>query len=128
MTVDLANQETVADLLVLTRRFMDASNTAGALAGAAGQNAPAFLCDDRPAVATLAKITLAGQTGGPTTGELEMLSRELRNRRVKLVKVLHDVVPPTKEPAPAADDDVQAVRTAMAEIRVLIREFDELVK
>ena len=120
--------ETVADLLVLTRRFLDASNTAGALAGASSRNAPAFLVDDRPAVATLAKITLAGQTGGPTTGELEALTRELRNRRVKLVAVLHDVLPPPKEPAPAADEDVQTVRDAMAEIRVLIKEFDELVK
>ena len=47
---------------------------------------------------------------------------------MKLVKVLHDVLPNPQEPVPAADDDVQAVRTAMAEIRVLIREFDELVK
>jgi hypothetical protein len=125
---DLANKETVADLLVLTRRFLDASNAAGALAGAAGQNAPAFLCDDRPAVATLAKMTLAGKTGGPTTGEIEALTRELRNRRVKLVAVLHDVLPPPQEPLPAANDDVQTVRAAMAEIRVLIREFDELLK
>ena len=73
--VDSVATETVADLLVLTRRFMDSSNTAGALAGASAKNAPAFLVDDRPAVAALAKMTLAGQTGGPTTGELEMLSQ-----------------------------------------------------
>ena len=120
--------ETVADLLVLTRRFMDASTTAGALSGASGKNAPAFLVDDRVAVATLAKMTLAGQTGGPTTGEIEALTRELRNRRVKLVAVLHDVLPKAQEAVPAAEEDVQTVRDAMAEIRVLIREFDELLK
>ena len=120
--------EPVADLMVLVRRFMDASNTAGALAGASGKNAPAFLVDDRVAVATLARMTLAGQTGGPTTAEIEVLTRELRNRRVKLVSVLHDVLPPPQESVPAADEDVQVVRDAMAEIRVLIKEFDELVK
>jgi hypothetical protein len=125
---DLANQETVADLLVLTRRFLDASNAAGALAGAAGQNAPAFLVDDRPAVASLARMTLSGKTGGPTTAELEILSRELRNRRVKLVKVLHAVLPKPQEAVPAAEEDVRVVRDALAEIRVLLREFDELLK
>ena len=120
--------ETVADLLVLTRRFMDASTMAGALSGASGKNAPAFLVDDRAAVATLAKMTLAGQTGGPTTAEIEILTRELRNRRVKLVSVLHDVLPKAQDAAPAADDDVQTVRDALAAIRVLLKEFDELLK
>ena len=115
-----------ANLIVICRRLMEASNIAGALAGASDPDkAVSYLIHENPAVAIAARAAMAG---APLDAEhLNRLIGHLKTRRRAAVGVLVDAIGgKVSRPVSAAENAV--ISRAMAEIESVIAEFDELLK
>jgi hypothetical protein len=104
---------------------MEASNIAGALAGASDPDkAVSYLIHENQAVAIAARCAMAG---APLDKEhLDRLIGLLKKRRRAAVGVLVDAIGGrVTRPVSAAENAV--VNRAMAEIEAVIAEFDEMV-
>lgn len=115
-----------ANLIVICRRLMEASNLAGALAGASDPDkAVSFLIHENQAVAIAARCAMAGE---PLDAEhLNRLIGSLKKRRRAAVAVLVDAIG-GRVTRPVSVAEQALVSRAMVEIESVLAEFDELVR